>query len=228
ARRRGLRGLHAADARAGRRGRRELNLAAPAGWRRARPRDARARTADSGNDAERRGRPGLRDGRRASAPAARRDARPRGDLRPTRASAADRARRAARGRDPGDADCGRLGRMKLSAEQPYGDAAATVIRERTQAVFAHRRKAVLDLGDIEGVHAMRVASRRLRAALEVFEPCLHRKRGARALADVKALARALGERRDRDVGLDLLTGLLATCPPAERRAVEVLIEDLRR
>jgi CHAD domain-containing protein len=118
--------------------------------------------------------------------------------------------------------------MKLSAEQPYGDAAATVIRERTQAVFAHRRKAVLDLGDIEGVHAMRVASRRLRAALEVFEPCLHRKRGARALADVKALARALGERRDRDVGLDLLTGLLATCAPAERRAVEVLIEDLRR
>ena len=66
-------------------------------------------------------------------------------------------------------------------------------------MFAHRRKAVLDLGDIEGVHAMRVASRRLRAALEVFGPCLPRKRGARALADVKALAGALGERRDRDV-----------------------------
>jgi CHAD domain-containing protein len=118
--------------------------------------------------------------------------------------------------------------MKLSAEQPYADAAAAVIRERTQTVFAHRRKAVLDLGDIEGVHAMRVATRRLRAALEVFEPCLQRKRGARALADVKALAGALGERRDRDVGLDLLTGLLGACAPAERRAVELLIEDLRR
>jgi CHAD domain-containing protein len=118
--------------------------------------------------------------------------------------------------------------MKLSAEQPYADAAATVIRRRTDAVFAHRRKAVLDLRDIEGVHAMRVASRRLRAALEVFGPCLHRKRGARALADVKALAGALGERRDRDVGLDLLTGLLGACAPAERRAAEVLIEDLRR
>jgi len=118
--------------------------------------------------------------------------------------------------------------MKLSAEQPYADAAATVIRGRADAVFAHRRKAVLDLGDIEGVHAMRVATRRLRAALEVFGPCLHRKRGARALADVKTLAGALGERRDRDVGLELLTGLLEACPPAERRAVEVLIEDLRR
>ena len=36
--------------------------------------------------------------------------------------------------------------MKLSAEQPYADAAATVIRERARAVFAHRRKTVLDLG----------------------------------------------------------------------------------
>jgi CHAD domain-containing protein len=118
--------------------------------------------------------------------------------------------------------------MKLSAEQPYADAAATVIRGRTRAVFAHRRKAVLDLGDIEGVHAMRVATRRLRAALEVFAPCLPRKRGARALADVKALAGALGERRDRDVGLDLLTRLHEGCALAERRAVEVLIEELRR
>ena len=118
--------------------------------------------------------------------------------------------------------------MKLSAEQPYADAAATVIRARARAVFAHRRKTVLDLGDIEGVHAMRVASRRLRAALEVFGPCLHRKRGARALADVKALAGALGERRDRDVGLELLTRLHESCASAERRAVEVLIDELRR
>jgi len=118
--------------------------------------------------------------------------------------------------------------MKLSAEQPYAKAAATVVRQRTRAVFAHRRKAVLDLGDIEGVHAMRVATRRLRAALEVFGPCLPRKRGARALADVKALAGALGERRDRDVGLELLTGLHENCALAERRAVEVLIAELRR
>jgi len=118
--------------------------------------------------------------------------------------------------------------MKLSAEQPYAEAAATVVRQRSRAVFAHRRKAVLDLGDIEGVHAMRVATRRLRAALEVFGPCLPRKRGARALADVKALAGALGERRDLDVGLDLLTGLRDNCALAERRAVEVLIAELRR
>lgn len=117
--------------------------------------------------------------------------------------------------------------MKLSADQPYADAAAAVIGERADAVLAHRRKTVLDLEEIEGVHAMRVASRRLRAALEVFGPGLDEKRGKRALAEVKALAGALGERRDRDVGLDLLTRLAGECAGAERRAVELLIEDLR-
>jgi CHAD domain-containing protein len=118
--------------------------------------------------------------------------------------------------------------MKLSADQTYGDAAATVIAARADAVFAHRRKDVLDIGEIEGVHAMRVASRRLRAALEVFGPCLDRKRGARALAEVKVLAGALGERRDRDVGLELLTRLHGECTDVERRAVELLAEQLRR
>jgi CHAD domain-containing protein len=117
--------------------------------------------------------------------------------------------------------------MTLSPDQPYADAAATVIRVRADAVFAHPRKTVLDLEDIEGVHAMRVASRRLRAALEVFGPGLDPKLGARALAEVKALAGALGERRDRDVGLELLTQLHGECAGAERRAVELLTEDLR-
>ena len=34
--------------------------------------------------------------------------------------------------------------------------------------------AVLDVSDIERVHDMRVATRRLRAALEVFRPCFPR------------------------------------------------------
>jgi CHAD domain-containing protein len=118
--------------------------------------------------------------------------------------------------------------MKLSAEQPYAEAAATVIAARAEVVFAQRRKDVLDIGEIEGVHAMRVATRRLRAALEVFGPCLERKRFAPALAEVKALAGALGERRDRDVQLELLTRLHSECTGDERRAVELLAKELGR
>jgi CHAD domain-containing protein len=116
--------------------------------------------------------------------------------------------------------------MTLSAEQPYAAAAAEIIGERSKAVFAHKRKRVLDISDIEGVHDMRVATRRLRAALEVFGPCLHRKRGARALSEVKALAAALGERRDRDVQLELLEALRSDCDGAERRAVDLLAGEL--
>jgi CHAD domain-containing protein len=86
---------------------------------------------------------------------------------------------------------------------------------------------VLDLDEIEGVHAMRVATRRLRAALEVFGPCLERKRGRRALAEVKALAAVLGERRDRDVQLDLLARLASDSTGSERRALGLLAQELR-
>ncbi len=117
--------------------------------------------------------------------------------------------------------------MTLSADQPYAQAGAAIIAERAAAVFAHRPKAVLDIREIEGVHGMRVATRRLRAALEVFGPGLRRRRGARALTQVKALAAALGERRDRDVQLELLTRLQGECRGAELRAVMLLAGELR-
>jgi CHAD domain-containing protein len=117
--------------------------------------------------------------------------------------------------------------VTLSPEQPYAQAAAEIIGTRAEAVFAFSPKEVRDLGEIEGVHSMRVATRRLRAALEVFGPCFDRKRGRRALAEVKALAAALGERRDRDVQLELLARLGADCKGAERRAIAVLAQELR-
>ena len=117
--------------------------------------------------------------------------------------------------------------MTLNSEQPYGEAAAAIIAQRSEAVFA-LREGVLDIADIERVHRMRVATRRLRAALEVFGPALDRKRGKRALADVKELADGLGERRDRDVQLERLSRLAADTSGAERRAVELLAVELAR
>ena len=116
--------------------------------------------------------------------------------------------------------------MTLTAEEPYGEAAAAIVAERSEAVFALRDN-VLDTTDIERVHRMRVATRRLRAALEVFGPALDRKSGKRALAEVKALAAALGERRDRDVQLERLADLAAHTTGPERSAVELLAEELR-
>jgi CHAD domain-containing protein len=74
---------------------------------------------------------------------------------------------------------------------------------------------------------MRVATRRLRAALEIFESCFPRKRHRKALKKVKSLADALGERRDADVEIAQLEGLLGEAAEADRSALLVLVEELR-
>jgi CHAD domain-containing protein len=101
-----------------------------------------------------------------------------------------------------------------------------VVEIRAGEVFEHAG-GVLDLEDIEPLHDMRVASRRLRAALEVFRPCFPRKRYKRALKMVKALADALGERRDRDVSIAFLAGFLEDAPAADRARVGNLLAGLR-
>src|SRR3954452_6841911 len=91
----------------------------------------------------------------------------------------------------------------LNTEVPYAEAAAKIVSVRAAELTEHAR-GVLDTGDIERVHDMRVATRRLRAALEIFEPCSPAKPFSDALQGVKRLADALGERRDRDVAIAAL------------------------
>jgi len=122
----------------------------------------------------------------------------------------------ARARDVPGFDC----------EQPFAAAAARVVEVRAAEVFAHS-DGVLELDDVERLHDMRVATRRLRAALEVFDSCFPRKRHRGALKRVKRLADALGERRDRDVAIEFLGGLEGETPEVDRPALAALIARLR-
>jgi CHAD domain-containing protein len=122
----------------------------------------------------------------------------------------------ARARDVPGFDC----------DEPFELAAARVVAVRAAEVFEHSL-AVLDLDDIEPVHDMRVATRRLRTALEIFEPCFPRKRFRNVLGQVKELADALGERRDRDVAIESLEGFVAGAARADRKRLAALIEELR-
>jgi CHAD domain-containing protein len=114
----------------------------------------------------------------------------------------------------------------LSADDTYAEAAAKIISVRSGELTEHAR-GVLDTGDIERVHDMRVATRRLRAALEVFEPCFPAKPHAQALREVKRLADGLGERRDRDVALASLNTFNEQMPRPDQRGVGSLIQRLR-
>lgn len=119
-------------------------------------------------------------------------------------------------------------KIELRAEQTYGEAAEAVLGARSTDVFAHEGERVLDPTRAEGVHKMRVASRRLRAALEIFAPAFPHKPLRNALAEVKLLAAALGERRDCDVQIELLEALREDGRRSERQAIDDLLADLRR
>ncbi len=94
----------------------------------------------------------------------------------------------------------------LGPETRFGDAAAVAVEVRSAEVFAHA-DGVLDTSQIERVHDMRVATRRLRAVMEVFAPCFAQGEHRKLLKEVKRLADALGERRDPDVALEELDGI---------------------
>lgn len=59
--------------------------------------------------------------------------------------------------------------------------------------------------DIEYIHRMRVASRRLRSALGIFIGILPEKKQAVWIRHIRKLTRALGEARDTDVQIDLVS-----------------------
>jgi CHAD domain-containing protein len=121
----------------------------------------------------------------------------------------------------------RARQVELNCEGSFALAAARVVEVRAAEVFEHS-SGVLELDDVERVHDMRVATRRLRAALEIFEPCFPRKRWRKALKRVKALADALGARRDLDVEIELLESLAGDVAAEDGGALAALVDDLRR
>jgi CHAD domain-containing protein len=120
----------------------------------------------------------------------------------------------------------RARKVELDCEAPFAVAAARVVEVRASEVFDHA-EGVLDIDDVERVHDMRVATRRLRAALEVFEACFPPKRHCKALKRVKRLADALGWRRDLDVEIELLEGFVAETDEEDRDALVALLDELR-
>jgi CHAD domain-containing protein len=114
----------------------------------------------------------------------------------------------------------------LTADEPYATAAAKIVSVRAREVADHSG-GVLEVSDIERVHDMRVATRRLRAALEVFEPCFPSKQFKSVLAEVKSVADALGERRDCDVAIALMEEFGDSIATPDRPGASSLTAQLR-
>ncbi|MFC0388407.1 CYTH and CHAD domain-containing protein [Muricoccus vinaceus] len=95
----------------------------------------------------------------------------------------------------------RRGAKAQDIDLPHDIVAAEAFRRIVAAILAsllaHQPAAAA--GVMEGVHGMRIATRRLRALLALFRPCLAAETEARFTAGLRDLARVLGEARDWDV-----------------------------
>jgi CHAD domain-containing protein len=81
-----------------------------------------------------------------------------------------------------------------------------ILRTRLEEVTGLRGVA-LNFADIEGVHDMRVATRRLRGAIHDFLPLMNKRPLKQVRKDLKQLADALGAVRDHDVAIAALEKL---------------------
>lgn len=77
--------------------------------------------------------------------------------------------------------------------------------------------------DIEFLHDMRVASRRVQAALKIFRAAFPKKAYKKEYEQVRLLIRSLGVVRDYDVFIDKLEKLRAASTALDNRALDMLI-----
>lgn len=115
--------------------------------------------------------------------------------------------------------------LEIKPDQEFQDA----MRQEIALHWAIVWKAMPDViegNDIEAVHKVRVASRRLRAAMDVATDCFPRKWYQPLHKTAKGITRALGEVRDRDVILQALSRQRETSTGDERKAIDFLIEHI--
>jgi CHAD domain-containing protein len=113
-----------------------------------------------------------------------------------------------------------FGVTTVDPDAPIGAVAVAVLRRHFSALLAHEPGTRLG-DDIEELHDMRVASRRLRAALSLFAEVLPPD-AARLREELGWIAGALGDVRDLDVQLEELDGWLRGLPQADREPLAAL------
>jgi CHAD domain-containing protein len=112
----------------------------------------------------------------------------------------------------------------LEASAPADEMIQLALRTQLKAMCAMRKQA-LNWNDPEGVHDMRVLSRRLRSAIADFEPYL--RKPPPPTTKLRTIAKSLGAVRDEDVAIPALAKLQADAHGAVAEGIEVLTEERR-
>ncbi len=114
----------------------------------------------------------------------------------------------------------------VAPDDHVAEAARKVMRFHLARMLA-REAGVRTGHDLEDVHAMRVATRRQRAAWRVFGAAFRDGRTKRYRKGLREIAGRLGAVRDLDVLIEAADHYRADLPAAEQRALEPLLTDWR-
>jgi len=110
----------------------------------------------------------------------------------------------------------------INCNAAAGEGIRLVLHTRFEEMYA-LPKVAMNWDDPEGVHSMRVASRRLRSALRDFTPYLRKSGLKTSQKEIRSLADVLGEVRDQDVAIMALEETAAHAPTQASGALEHFI-----
>ncbi len=127
----------------------------------------------------------------------------------------------------GTVDVGDRTRDLMSPDDAWSKLGANYLAEQMHALTAYEPYAYEGLHP-EGVHQMRVATRRLRAALKAFGDVLPRNSARSLAAEAGWLCDVLGAVRDLDVHLEHLHGYRRDLPKDRRRSLDAYEQHLER
>jgi hypothetical protein len=111
---------------------------------------------------------------------------------------------------------------EVHARWPLGAAAQVLLLGHLREVLARRGPVAAGSDDVEHLHKLRVACRRLRSALHGTAELWPRKTSRAALRAIKDLAKACSRARDLDVEAEHLSALVPDAPHDEELALRWL------
>jgi CHAD domain-containing protein len=110
----------------------------------------------------------------------------------------------------------------LKPDEALGIAIEKILRTRFEEMISFEENTV-KREDIESLHDMRVASRRLQALMRIFRKSFKRKKFKEEYSELRLLIRALGAVRDYDVLIGRIEELKNKFPATDTRALDLII-----
>ena len=114
----------------------------------------------------------------------------------------------------------------IAPDATFIEAAHTSLRQQLLEMMSHL-EGTRRGDDIEALHDMRVASRRLRAALSVFAAAFPPKPFAVTEKEVAKTTDALGAVRDSDVQIEFMQATIDAAPESEKVGLQAFVSHLQ-